>query len=100
MSKKIVIEFNIEDVNDEQAAKRAMTADAVYNALFDIVNEVFRPARKHGYSDHKLSKLIPVNSELNDEQIKILEEKIELVGELERKFYEILERKNISMDDY
>ena len=100
MSKKVIIEFNVEDIHDELAAKRAMSADAVYGALFDIVNEVFRPARKHGYSDVELSKLLPLYENLTEEQEAALQEKIELIGCLERKFYEILERNKIDMDDY
>jgi hypothetical protein len=55
------------------------------SALWDVAQEVFRPARKHGYSDTKIQK------ELEDKDA------FELVGLLEAKFYEILSQHNIEL---
>ena len=85
--KKVAIEFHIEDKYDEIAVKRALNADAVYCALYDIRTQIFRPARKHGYSDAQISSLF-------DE-----EKHGELIGALEDKFYEILSANEISLDD-
>lgn len=84
--KKVTIEYQVENKDDEQAIKRAVSVDSVYCALWDIGQEVFRPARKHGYSD-------PLIAALFDE-----EKHGDLVGALEKKFYEILSGHEISVE--
>jgi len=86
--KKVILEFIIGDKYDEQAAKRAQNADAAYGALWTIGQEVFRPARKHGYSDSRIQELLTEGSA------------VELVSLLEQKFYEILENTGVNLDDY
>ena len=81
------------DPEDEAAMRRAMNADGAYAALWDISNEVFRPARKHGYSgcnNHiqelcdKIDAMLPGSSG-------------ELIRFLEEKFGEILAEHNVNL---
>jgi len=88
MSKKIVIEFNIESGFDEKSAMRALKADTAYNAISDIFKEVFRPARKHGYNDCRINSILD-NSHDADELISLLEER----------FFKVLMDNNIDLDD-
>lgn len=74
---KGVLEFNLPEEQDE--FDTACKAGAMSAAISEIANEVFRPARKHGYSDEKIRNLI-----------EKYEGSEELVGALEEKFYEIL----------
>lgn len=85
--KKMTLEFQIETVDDEKSAKRALSADNVYCALWDIRQQIFRPARKHGYSEHAIASLF-------DEETHG-----KLIEALETKFYEILTGHEISLDD-
>jgi hypothetical protein len=85
--KKMILEYEIETADDEKSAKRALSADNVYCALWDIRQQIFRPARKHGYSDRSIAALF-------DE-----EKHGELIGALESKFYEILTGHEICLDD-
>lgn len=52
-------------------------------ALRDIANIVFRPARKHGYAEAELDGLAEGNEEL--------------IGMLEEEFYKVLEDRGISL---
>jgi len=85
--KKVIIEFEVQDRYDESSVRRALNADAAYCALYDIRTQIFRPARKHGYSDRELVRLF-------DE-----EKHGDLISALESKFYEILTANEISLDD-
>lgn len=70
--------FNLPEEQQEfDLANRAL---AMSIAIDEIGNEVFRPARKHGYPDAKLNELLE----------KCGDPGYELVHELERMFYEIL----------
>jgi hypothetical protein len=55
-------------------------------ALWDISQEVFRPHRKHGYSDHKLPNL----DDWSDQSHAIVER-------LEELFYEILKSRGVEV---
>lgn len=78
---KAILEYNLpEDQEDFIRATKALDMEL---ALWDIANEVFRPARKHGYADQELNTLAENNTEL--------------IGLLEQKFYAILEEKGISL---
>lgn len=43
---------------EEQEFEIARKAGSYYGAIHDIGNQVFRPARKHGYSDESIQKLL------------------------------------------
>jgi len=87
--------FNLEDGFSRNAHKRAVNATNAYIALLEIVNEVFRPARKHGYSNAKLNGLLEQCGE-TDEGYGRGEE---IIGILEDMFFEILEDNNVNLDD-
>ncbi len=75
---KAILEYDLPE--DREDFDRASKAWSMAIALDEIRNEVFRPARKHGYSDIKIAELIAKNPEDSEE----------LIGLLEEKFYEIM----------
>ena len=85
---KLEMEFDGEDGFDRQALIRTIKADGAYAALHDVAQEVFRPHRKHGYSD-EIQKLLDEN-----------ESSYDVVEILEKLFYEILENYGINLDDW
>lgn len=82
--KKAILEFDLQE--NEDAFRRAISADAVYAALWEIGQEVFRPARKHGYFN---------DSELNE--LCENEAVLKAIGLLESKFHEILRDHEINL---
>lgn len=89
MSKKVTLTFNIDECHEEASAMRALTADKAYRCLREISEEIFRPARKHGYQDAKLNELLEKG-----------EHHCELIGLLEDKFWEILRDNEVNLGDY
>lgn len=89
LKKTITIEFPAE-AEAESSLRRFLSADAAYAAIWDIAQEVFRPARKHGYPD----------SATQQELDKAGEAGAELVHLLEKRFYEILEEHRINLEDW
>ena len=81
---KSTLEFNLPEENEE--FKLALKGTSMSIALSDIANEIFRPARKHGYSDKALSDLIEKNPDAE-----------EIIGMLETKFFEILQENEITI---
>ena len=79
------IKFNPE--TEKAELKRMMKATDAYIALWEIAQQVFRPARKHGYSQPNIQKLLDETDEAG----------YELVGELEQLFYQLLEDKQIDI---
>lgn len=76
--------------------KRMLGADAAFSALWDIGQEVFRPARKHGYPDQETQQLLDLCNTL--ETSEGYGAGSELVSLLERKFYEILRGGGVELD--
>lgn len=67
---------------EEQAELTCAQKGTDYHlAMVDMANLIFRPARKHGYTDQKIQALID----------KIGDDAYELVGLLEDKFYWIVQ---------
>jgi len=95
---KVKLEFDLNDFSDKNAHKRVILADSAYIALRAIANEIFRPNRKHGYSDAKMKYLIENAKEidLDDEKVNPVEMAIDT---LEDKFYEILKEYSLNLDD-
>jgi hypothetical protein len=76
---KATLTFTLpEETDDFDWARKGSDAFA---ALSDVRNCVFRPARKHGYSDVAISELVA----------KIGEDAIDLIGLLEHRFHRVLE---------
>jgi hypothetical protein len=80
---KGILEFNLPEETDE--FETAVMAQNIRSAIFDIQQMVFRPARKHGYADSKLQKMV----EEKDGE--------ELIGELESIFCEILRQYGVEL---
>lgn len=82
---KAKLEFDLNDSYERSAHKRAVSATDAYIALHKIANNLFRPARKHGYSEEGLQNLS--------------QETIDAIGLLEEKFYNILEEQGVDLED-
>jgi len=86
---KAMLEFNLPEENIE--FKHAVDGSKAHAALCDIQDEVFRPARKHGYPDKDIAEILEKiessspNKYLGEELIRLLEDK----------FIEILDVYNI-----
>lgn len=83
---KAILEFNLDEPSEEMAFKRAMKATDVYLCLWDLSEEVFRPARKHGYPEY-LGPMMNIN-EWSDETHAV-------VAKLEEMFYNLLNERNV-----
>jgi hypothetical protein len=83
---------------EETEFKTAVKSMRTSLAIEDIGNQIFRPARKHGYSDIRIQSLVMKLDELARKDAGIPEDSYEgeyqgatdLVGMLEEMFYEIL----------
>ncbi len=53
---KAILEFNLPEEQEE--FDTAVNAGKLSGFVFDVEQEVFRPARKHGYSDATIQRLI------------------------------------------
>lgn len=73
---------------EQQDFKLAMQAGAQHSALWAISQEVFRPARKHGYSQQHIAALLD----------KLGEDGTLLIAHLEREFFDILKTYDINFD--
>lgn len=85
---KYTLEFFPDRHEDRAAFKRAIKADAAYQALREIADNIFRPARKWGYPDTK-SGVLSVDS--------WSEQTHEVVEQLEEMFYEIIREQEINL---
>ena len=63
----------------------ASKANAMSAALFEVRQKVFRPARKHGYSDPRLTKFEETNPDFT-----------EIIGILEEMYTEVLNEYGVS----
>jgi len=88
------LKFDLEDFYDRKKLNRCLDVDKVYCSLDEIGNEVFRPARKHGYHEKKINDLFNKINELCDDGAT------ELISLLEQKFYLILKENKVDMDDW
>lgn len=84
------LKFDLEDPDDRAAHKRCISATDAYLALWELQQEIFRPARKHGYDDLEINELLAADSD---------DIALDVIGLLESKFFEILERNGIKLED-
>lgn len=93
---KGIIEFNLPEEGDE--FRMALDASKYQYALMEIGQLVFRPARKHGYSEVNIQSLIEkgdeVKVEIDGHSYGVA---TELISQLEKLFYEILEKEGIKI---
>jgi len=87
---KVNIQFTLPEEQEEH--KHAVKGWEYHAALYDVANEIFRPARKHGYSNIQIQKLINKLDEQDPE-----EGATELISLLEKEFYDMLSERNISI---
>lgn len=92
---KGILEFNLPEESEEH--RMAVNANAAYAALDEIGNQVFRPARKHGYPQEEINSVIAYLDALvekdtehqnSDGTQKTLNVE-HLIGLLEQEFYRI-----------
>jgi hypothetical protein len=82
---KATMTFNLpEDDIDFVMASRGKDC---FMALDRVANEIFRPARKHGYSDIMIQQIID----------KVGDDAVDLIGLLEQKFWHILADEKIDL---
>lgn len=97
---KATLTFDMDDYESLQLMKRSIKATDAYLALYDVAMEVFRPARKHGYNDPKITKALEECGETVDENgFPSYGNGEELIGLLETKFYDILNEKGINIHE-
>ena len=104
---KAILEFNLPEESVE--LDMAINAGNLQAAIWDVSQEVFRPARKHGYSDSTLQRLV--------EQLDATVEQLgkdqlsedwptdeygpmnatDLISLLEKRFYDILEHHGVQL---
>jgi len=96
MIRKGILEFDLEEPDARDAFKRAVLADDAYMVLNEISDEIFRPARKHGYPDRRIQNYInDLDQKLRDgEQNPILE----VLSLLEENFRDILIEHGITLE--
>lgn len=99
---KGTLSFNLPEEREE--FERAVKAARYQSALFEIGQRVFRPARKHGYPDAYLQRLLDKADEVTiatyDDATKGPYDGhvgTELIGQLEKLFYEILQEEGIEI---
>lgn len=103
--KRVRLEFEIEGGEDEQHVRRCMNVGAVYGAIHEIGQEVFRPARKHGYPDQDIENLVNKLDDLANDDAGIPKDAsnhapgaTDLIAKLEEKFYAILREHEVELD--
>lgn len=96
---KTELKFTWDD-NEEARDEMALinSRHKLHAALWAISQEIFRPARKHGYSDLKLAALLENTKILKDEDGDEYASGYEIIGLLEEKFWEILREYDIELD--
>lgn len=86
---KASLHFNLPE--DQEEFNAAVSAGSMKILLWEISQEIFRPARKHGYADYRMKKFVDENGELKDEIA-------EVIGVLEEMFYERVRDNNVVID--
>jgi len=92
---KATITWDLSEFEDRMDFKQKMKASELTNALWEIQQQVFRPARKHGYPDKELAKLYDACGD-TEEGYSLAEE---LIGKLEDKFCQLLADNDIDIDE-
>lgn len=105
---KAILEFNLPE--EEAEFQMAVNAASLQSALWDVAQDVFRPARKHGYPSIEIQGLL----ERLDDCVARLEKEnqlddnwpkddcgplnaTDLIRILEQRFYSILEHHGVQL---
>ena len=101
---KGILEFNLQEERDE--FETAVMAPNMRSALFDVRQMVFRPARKHGYSQADIQQLIEKLDALVIQHANVVEwprdeyqalkDATYLIGQLEKLFNQIMEENGVT----
>jgi len=79
---KVTIEFNLPE--EQEDLNLALKANDLACAIFEIRNQVFRPARKHGYGHEAIDAFIQKNPDA-----------VDLIYMLEQLFTQVLDEHNV-----
>lgn len=96
---KATLSFNLPEERDE--FETAVNAGKYKSALWEISQRVFRPARKHGYGGTVQRLLDRANTmsapSMDGYTEDVVDLGTELIGQLEKLFYEILQEEGIEL---
>lgn len=97
---KATLSFNLPEEKDE--FDTAVNAGKYKAALWEISQRVFRPARKHGYADARIQSILDRANTMSAPSMDGYTEDVvdlgtELIGQLEKLFYEILQEEGIEL---
>lgn len=87
---KASLHFNLPE--DREEFNNAAKAGEMKSLLYDISQEIFRPARKHGYSDIRMQQFLGEDGMLKTEIV-------EAIGVLEEMFYDLAKEYEINIHD-
>jgi hypothetical protein len=76
----------VEDGGNETEFRQHVDGPKAHRALWEIGQQIFRPARKHGYNDRKLNEYLEKD------------EVFEAIGRLEEMFYDIIEQYDVDIE--
>lgn len=105
----LAVTLTAETPDDIRKLRRMLGVDALYGALWDIGQEIFRPVRKHGFQDDALRQALEAADKTEvDSEVRSTETGeayklgagTQLVSLLEKRFFEILDDHGIDMDEY
>lgn len=103
-AKKITMTWDLSEPGDEKDFLQAFHGGDCALALWEIQQEVFRPARKHGYSNDTVATLIRRLNEAVDTHYASLspEERPsveDLIGQLEQLFLWVIEKQGVNLSN-
>lgn len=101
---KCTLEYTLPE--DQEDLDCALNGHKYKHALWEVGQEVFRPARKHGYSDPRIQSLIEKLDELIEAYAPVDWPKDEygnmnatdLVSLLEKLFYQTIDSQGVTLD--
>jgi hypothetical protein len=90
---KAILEFKLPE--DEMEYNRAVKATDAFLALWAVAQDIFRPARKHGYPNNpRLNELLD-----SEKDSKVAKAVSEAIGLLETQFYIIVNDHGVNPSD-
>lgn len=95
----VTLTFDLDNDDDRKEFARTNNATKAYIALNEIANEIFRPARKHGYPDSALQQMINNTMSSFASDGEEFNPCLETISKLEDMFYAILENRGINLED-
>lgn len=99
MNSTTTLTFNLPE--EERDLRQSLNAWRAHKALYEIAEEIFRPARKHGYTDPKIhATLEKIDAYISDNFAEgVFPDASDLIGLLEEKFYEIIHEYKLEIKD-